>query len=221
MATDEILKKRVVDQLAWDTRVDASNIQVSAENGIITLTGTVSSYYQRGISEDIAWAITGVVSVDNSLDVEFAETLSVPSDDEIQSWVEQKLRWNTNIDESAITVNVAGGLVTLEGTVPTFWQYTSAKSEADQTTGVIDVTNKLAVVPTEKVTDKVIGERVMERIEQNTLADIDDLEVKVEDGEVTLYGNIPSWTTWRAVYDAAQFTTGVTGVKDHTKISYA
>ncbi len=145
MATDEPLKKRVVDQLAWDTRIAASNIQVTASNGVITLTGTVPSYYQRGVAED----------------------------------------------------------------------------EADQTTGAVGVTNKLAVVPSEKITDEIIGERVLDRIDQNTIANIDGLDVKVSNGKVTLYRTIPSWPTWQAVYDAAQFTSGVTEVEDRTTISYS
>ena len=41
---DETIDKQVVDQLYWDSRVNASEVAVTVQNGKVTLHGTVPSY---------------------------------------------------------------------------------------------------------------------------------------------------------------------------------
>jgi osmotically-inducible protein OsmY len=41
--TDESIAKDVADSLSWDSRVDASQVLVTVDRGIVTLTGTVPS----------------------------------------------------------------------------------------------------------------------------------------------------------------------------------
>lgn len=221
MKTREDIKQSVVNQLAWDARVNANNINVKVDDGTVVLTGSVPNYSARFAANDVAWAVTGVTGVQNELDVEFPETMAVPEDDVIQRSVEQRLSWSTDTDEEEISVNVTGGLVTLEGTVPTFWQKMEAEREARNAAGVVALTNKIAVVPTKAVTDQVIAERIMDRIDQNTLAIPENVDVQIENGKVTIYGTLPSWSVWRAVYDAVQFTAGVKEIEDRTEIKYS
>jgi osmotically-inducible protein OsmY len=48
---DKELRKNVLDELEFEPSIDASNIGVAAENGVVTLTGHVSSYWQKLLSE--------------------------------------------------------------------------------------------------------------------------------------------------------------------------
>lgn len=68
--------------------------------------------------------------------------------------------------------------------------------------------------------DEVIAERVRKQIEQSTTADIDQIEVKVEDGVVTLQGTVSEYPITRALYEAAFYTVGVKRVKDELVIKY-
>jgi len=222
MKTREQLKKTIVDQLSWDNRVNANDVKVKIDSGrTVKLSGTVSSYTEKITAGDIAWSVIGVNNVDNKIKVEFPAEFTVPSDEDIQSSIKDRLLERTDIDSIGITVNVSNGLVNLEGSVPTYWQKTSAEDEARLASGVVSVTNKLAVVPTEKVTDEIVGERVISRIADNTVADVDNLDVKVKNGVVTLNGEVINWDTWRSVYNAAQYTTGVVSVDDQLSIKYA
>ena len=218
MVDPELVKKRVVNQLAWDTRVDANDISVSVEGNTAKITGSVPSFSEMNRAEDIALSTRGVYSVDNNLTVEFPTTFTAPTDSEIESSVRQLLEWNDVVNEDDITVKVDGGLVTLEGTTSSFWEKVNAESETESALGVIDVKSKLAVTPTEKVSDEIIAERIMDRIEQNTLVNIDRVDVKVKNGEVKLSGTVPSWYRWRSVFDAAQYTVGVVDVEDNLRI---
>lgn len=40
--TDAQLHRRVLDELKWDTRVDETDVGVEVDDGVVTLTGTVS-----------------------------------------------------------------------------------------------------------------------------------------------------------------------------------
>lgn len=220
--TQEQIKQDVVNQLAWDSRVDANNVDVDVSDGTVTLSGTVPTYTARSAAEDAAWVVIGVTNVNNQVNVEFPTAFTVPSDEDIHASVQQRLEWNSDVDENKVTVKVDAGTVTLEGSVPSFWQSITAQQEAESAIGVISVVNKLAVVPTKKITDEVLGERVADRVDQNTLGNIvDQVDIRVKDGKVTLSGTVPSWSDWRSVYDAAQFTTGVTEIEDNIQIQYA
>jgi osmotically-inducible protein OsmY len=218
MRKAEEIKKDVVNQLAWDSRVDASNISVKVEDNEVSLSGTVPFFSEKDNAENIAWAVDGVYSIDNELNVKFPPTFKTPQDDQIEDTVEQFLKWNTTVDESSVSIDVDDGEVTLEGSVPTFWEKLEAEREAQIVRGVKDVKSKIVVAPTEKVGDEILGERVMDRVEQNTLVDVDKVDVKVKDGKVTLSGVVPSWYIWDSVYDAAKNTIGITEIEDKLKI---
>ncbi len=218
--SDESIKRDVVNQLTWDSRVDASDMVVKVDAGTVSLSGSVPSYYARTSAEEIAEKVVGVITVDNNLDVAFPPAFERPTDSELQNSVEKVLIWNSDINESKIDVAVENGIVDIKGTVPSFWQKVMAEQVVKSVKGVIDIRSKLAVVPTDKVADEVVAERVVERIEKNSVANPEEVDVKVRNGEVTLSGQVPSWAVWNSVYDAAKFTFGVTDINDELVISY-
>jgi osmotically-inducible protein OsmY len=44
---DKQLKQGVIDELEFDPRIDATNIGVAVDDGVVTLTGHVSSYAEK------------------------------------------------------------------------------------------------------------------------------------------------------------------------------
>src|SRR5919108_3737404 len=147
---DEFIAKEVFDSMYWDSRVDASKVSVKVDNGIVTLSGTVPSYSSRAAASEDAWLITGVRDVENQLKVDFRTT--VPSDEEIASNIQDQFRWDNDLYPYDIQVTVLTGWVTLEGTVDAFWKKVRAEDLAFSMRGVLGLTNKIAVVPTQTVT---------------------------------------------------------------------
>lgn len=217
---DQILND-IKDQLIWDSQVFASNVDVSVSgDGEVTLNGTVNSFSSKRAAEADAWSILGVTQVENNLTVEYPATVTVPSDDEIKTDVDNVLYWNTAIDSSDIDVEVTAGTVTLDGTVDFFWKKLRAEELASDVLGVIDVVNNLAVVPTDDIIDKDIATDIISSLERRAAADAENVTVQVEDGIVTLSGVVASFNEWEAAYDAARFTTGIIDVNDNITISY-
>ncbi|MFO7836525.1 MAG: BON domain-containing protein [Candidatus Thorarchaeota archaeon] len=212
--TDEAIKKDIIDELYWDNRVDSSDITVQVDNGDVTLNGTVSDYTSSKNAVLDAWDAEGVTEVKNNLEVEIPTEVSVPTDSEIKSNIADMLEWNASIDASEIEVDVSAGVVTLDGVVDAYWKKLRAEDVTSRATGVLNVVNELAVVPTEDVLDKAIAEDVVSALETKFTVNADDVDVKVEDGIVTLSGTLPSWTSYRAAMDAAENTLGVTDVVD-------
>jgi osmotically-inducible protein OsmY len=63
MKTDTQLQRDVMDELEFEPSVDASNIGVSAKDGIVTLTGKVSNYAEKYAASEAAERVIGVKAV--------------------------------------------------------------------------------------------------------------------------------------------------------------
>ena len=69
MKTDSELRRDVERELEWDPSIDARNIGVAAKNGVVTLTGYVSSYSDKWRAERIAKRVAGVTALANDVEV--------------------------------------------------------------------------------------------------------------------------------------------------------
>jgi hypothetical protein len=70
--SSERIYEDVCERLTDDDQIDASDIEVDAENGIVTLRGTVADRRQKRRAEDIAEQASGVRDVRNQLEIESA-----------------------------------------------------------------------------------------------------------------------------------------------------
>ena len=188
--TDEQIKNDVIDQLVWDRRVDASDVQVEVSEGNVTLTGTVPSYGAWSAARSAAWEIRGVLGVTNELDVRFPPTLKVPTDAEIHRKVELGLSWSPDIDPRYIDVSASEGVVNMKGTVDAYWKKQTAQKIASSVSGVVGVENKFTVVPVDKVADEEIKQNLETALERIAYLDEEDVNVRVENGEVAFTGTV-------------------------------
>lgn len=211
MRTDEDVKTDIVNSMRRDTRVDASDVTVEIDDGVVTLSGTVPNYRSMWAAYDDALLTDGVRRVVSVLKVIFQPTYEAPTDDDIAQWARQIFRWNANIDAANIEVEVQDGKVKLTGTVPWYWQQEAAEEIVSQLRGVKEVENELAIVPTEKISDEVIAEDIMAEMERSILVDPSQVEVTVADGVVTLTGEVN--TTFPSMR-AERIAKNALGVKD-------
>jgi osmotically-inducible protein OsmY len=218
MRDDETIKKRVVDQLYWDNRIDSSNVKVEVSDAVVTLSGTLPTLFLSMLAVEDAEDVAGVRHVKNYLKVKMPETLEVPTDEEIKMVVESMLRWNPNIVSTDIDISVVMGQVILEGSVPTYWEKMKAEKMALEAAGAIMVTNKLSVVTSGKSTDKKIAEDIVAALDRHAYFDVEWVDVKVEDGHVTLSGTVPDYRAYRTAYNVSAYTCGVLDIIDDLKL---
>jgi osmotically-inducible protein OsmY len=212
--TDEEIKKSIVDHLYWDDSVDASAIKVQVEAGKAVLSGSVSNLAAKDAATAAAWLVPDIQDVENRLTVKFPRGTPQMTDQQIKENVTRVLGWNNEIHSMAISVSVHDGVVTLEGTVTTYWQRQKAERLVSDLLGVVDIKNKLLVIPTESLTDRAIAINIETAIGNIPQLDSDNLHVDVKNGAVTLSGVVNSWRDKLDVYNKAVLSRGVTAVFD-------
>ncbi|MGD2246163.1 MAG: BON domain-containing protein [Candidatus Aminicenantes bacterium] len=218
-STDEQIKKMVVDQLLWDSRIDASHVKVEVTDGVVILTGTVPGHTGFRAAVDDTWVIPGVIRIDNRLNVQYPAGVSMPPDEKIKTKIEDIFLWNPSIDESKITVISDKRCIKLEGSVDSYWKKFNAEEIAYGVLGVVDVTNELAVVPSEDIVDEAIAEDLIAALDRNIYVNDDAIDVKVKNGKVTLSGIVDNTLALRIAVDTARHTLGVRDVTNNLTLS--
>jgi osmotically-inducible protein OsmY len=67
--SDEKIKSDVLYQLGWDTHVRQTEVGVTVNKGVVTLTGAVDSYAKKIAAQKAAHRVHGVLDVANDLEV--------------------------------------------------------------------------------------------------------------------------------------------------------
>lgn len=209
---EEDIKKDVVDQLYWDGRVDAADVQVEVVENRVILSGTVPTLGSRHAADEDAWLIEGVTAVDNQLNVRFPAGMELPKDETISANAANTLLWHPDIDSSDITPVVNEGWVTLKGSGSSYWQKMLAEEVVSALNGVLGVTNELAVVPSKDITDQSIASAIISGLERNAYVDPETVNVEVQNGTVMLSGKVPNLLAYRSAHDVARYTNGVVNV---------
>ena len=140
--TTESLRDAVLDEIDRDPALRAWEIGVTAEDGVVTLTGTVESHAERVAAERAARRVEGVRTVANDLRV---RGRNERTDTDIARDAAHRLRNNLAVPETVQAV-VSGGFVTLEGTVRWMHQRAAAETAVKYLRGVKKVENGIRVL---------------------------------------------------------------------------
>jgi osmotically-inducible protein OsmY len=217
--TDRELQRLVEDALGWEPCVDAANVGVSADNGVVTLRGEVGSYTERSIAERAALKVYGVKAVANDLNVRLASDFK-RTDTDIAKAAATALQWNTVVPANRITIVVSDGWVTLKGALDWHYQKEAAARAVRDLTGVRGVTNEIAVKPfTPQVQIGDIQARIEAAFKRSAEIDARRVSVVAQDGKVILTGNVHSWAERRDAERVAWAAPGVTLVDDRITIT--
>ena len=206
-------------ELARDTRIDASKIEVTVDNGRVTLSGEVPTLLGKSAATDDALAILGVTEVNNLTKVNYPPSFTLPTDEEIKENVLSRLIGSPDLDLSDLDVTVDAGVVTLKGTVDTYWKKSFLEDLVAFEAGVTFIENHVAVVPTDDLLDKAIAEDIVASLEERAIVDVDDVDVSVSDGVVALDGSVPNWAVRQTAANAVFYTAGVKTLNNNLVIS--
>lgn len=207
--TDEELRQHVIDELSFEPSIDAADIGVAAEDGIVTLTGHVASYAEKGFAERAAQRVKGVRGIAQEIEVRFS-TEKKTTDDQIAKRAVDILAWNTTIPQGTIQVKVEKGWVTLSGQVDWHFQRISAVSAVRKLSGVTGITNLLVVIPKLNAAD--IRNSIEIALKRNAEVEVKGIQVRVNGSKVVLEGRVHSWHERGAAERAAWSVPGVDSV---------
>ncbi|MEY9626318.1 BON domain-containing protein [Sinorhizobium fredii] len=214
--SDIRLRQDILDELQYEPSVDAANIGVTVENGIVTLTGHVHSYEEKHTAERVAERVKGVLAIAEEIEVRLPEHKKT-ADDEIASRVLKILAWGAAIsDPKDIHVKVEKGFVTLNGMVDWEFQRSAAEKSVRVLTGVTGIDNQLRIRPRMDVLD--IKHGIREALKRNAEIEAEKIDVEVSGGQVTLRGKVQSLHERVMAERAAWSARGVTAVRDYLVI---
>ncbi len=214
---DEQIKKNVIDELYWDSRIDASDIKAEVNDGRVLLQGTVPTYSSKIIASKDVWNVPNIKWVTNNLDVEHG--VKVPTDEDIVRNINDRYTWNQLLHPEKFEIMSSEGQVTLTGTVDAYWKKELAESEAQSVLGVKDIVNNIAIVPSHKYTDMEIAKKVVGALSRRPFINPEDIDIRVEDKVVTLNGEVSNWMAYHAATSAAHYTSGVKDVDNQLRVS--
>jgi len=128
----------------------------------------------------------------------------VKSDQQIQKDVIEELKWEPYLSVSQIGVTVKNGIVTLSGQVDAYPKKIAAEKAVSRVAGVKAIAEdiQIGVSPAHKKTDADIAEAVLNALKWHTAVQEEKIKVKVEDGLVTLNGEV-EWDYQRTTPKAA------------------
>lgn len=116
MKTDEKLKEALIAQLNFAVGCSASNIQITVNDGTVTLRGHVPNYAEKMGCLETAQRVGGVKTVRDEVAVELPESRR-RTDSEITMVALDTIKCVTTIPIDSIKITARAGRLTLEGTV--------------------------------------------------------------------------------------------------------
>lgn len=145
--TDAALTSRVKSALIGDDALETRDIEVETKDGIVQLSGFVSSEDQRTAALLRARGVQGVAEVRNDLSIRNDDRPAARpvADTVIAARVRDSLRDAQLSDGTAVNVEVSKGVVQLSGFVNSSRDKALAGDVASAVDGVRDVENQIAL----------------------------------------------------------------------------
>ncbi len=136
------------------------------------------------------------------------------TDAELQQHVMEELKWEPTIHAAEIGVAVKDGVVTLSGSVDSYGKKWAADRAAKRVFGVRAVAEeiKVTLAGSYRRADKDIAQSATKVLDWNLWIPSDRVKVTVQDGRITLSGNVDWYYQKEYAEDAVRHLIGVLGV---------
>ena len=217
MKTDTQLQRDVMDELARDTNIHATDIGVEVRDGIVTLSGDVGSFLEKCEAERVASRVAGARAIVVSLEVQPASH-DRHTDADIARAALAILKWHAGLPPDGMQVKVENGWVTLDGNVEIYTQRVQAESAVRALRGVKGVINDIKVQGSPHRRE-IVG-HITAALTRQAQREAQHLDISLlGNGEVLLTGTVHSLAEKEAIRGVAMSTHGVSAVVDRLTVA--
>ena len=211
---DKQLRQLIIDELDFDPSINSEHIGVAVDNGVVTLSGHVSSYAEKIDIERITRSVRGVRGIAEEIEIQYPAD-SKTNDDEIAQRALQVIAWSAGIPE-AVKVKVERGWISLSGTVDWHYQRQAAEAAVRKLTGVFGISNLIQIRSAATIPD--VRKRIEDALRRNAELEAASIQVSVADDKVTLQGTVHAWRDRALAERAAWAAPGVRSVDDRLRV---
>lgn len=215
MKPDERLRKHVEEELSCEPSLDAASIGVAVGDGIVTLSGHVSSHAEKVAAEHAAARVLGARAIVSELDVKLPASTRV-TDEEIAQAAIEVLSWTTLVPKDRVRVRVEHGWVVLEGEVDWHYQKTAAYSAVSGLKGVKGIRDNVIVRQTSLRPE--IKAHIEAALERRFGDGQRRITIETRGDHVTLRGSVDSLAEREEIERAAWTTPGVCHVNNNVTV---
>jgi osmotically-inducible protein OsmY len=214
MRTDSDIKRDVEAELRWSPDVDDTDIAIKVNNGEVTLSGFTRNYLEKYRAETTVWRIKGVTAVANDIAVKLLA--GAPTDPEIARAAVAALKNDLPLTWEQIKPTVKEGRISLEGTVEWHYQRERAENAMRHLKGVVSVRNSIRITPS--IAPENIKHRIEDAFRRLAQVDADRITVDTQGSDVTLRGEVRSWSERDQAQQTAWSAPGVSNVKNELTV---
>jgi osmotically-inducible protein OsmY len=216
MSQDSQLQQSVLAAFNWEPSVSAGHIGVTANAGVVTLSGHVDSYASKHAAETAARRVKGVRAVAEEIEVRLPFDTQRP-DEDIAAAAIERLAWNVSVQPDSIQVKVEQGWVTLTGQVEWWYQKDAAERDIRPLHGVVGVSNQVVIKP--HVDTSVLGDNIMRALHRSSFVDPTTVHVRADGGKVILSGTVQSFSERQVAAETAWSAPGATSVENDITVN--
>ena len=206
MTHDEELQLSVMNALHANPLIDPRHIGVAVNEKVVTLTGVVPGYYQKLQAEKTALHVPGIRGLAQEHD---------RSDTQLAEAAAEHLLWDMAVP-AGISAKTEDGWLTLTGTVQWPYQRMAAEHAVHRLYGLKGIFNH--VVVKQEATLAHIKTQIEDTLKQAAQREADRIDVRVNDGVVTLRGVVQGWSEKNDAVRAAWATPGVSKVDNFLEV---
>jgi len=217
MKPDKDIRRDVQNELHWDPSLNEDGIGVAVKDGVVTLFGDVAHFADRWTAEEIVKRVNGVRAIANEIEVKVPAN-GERSDSDIANAAANALNWNVSLAACEIQTVVRQGWIALSGEVRFGYQKLAAENAVRYLMGVKGISNELVVRPSVQLAD--VKQKIEEAFQRQAKFDAKDIEVRVENNQITLRGFVHSWREKDDAARAAWAAPGVTQVDNKLQVQY-
>jgi hyperosmotically inducible periplasmic protein len=155
---DDLIRTSAENSYVFKTYLQGDDIKIRSEDGVVSLTGTVSEESHRSLAQETVAGLPGVISVDNRLEVKSGHPA-----EKSDAWLSEKVKATLLLHQNvgAVTeVSTRDGIVTLQGEATSQAQKDLTTEYARDVEGVKDVRNEMTVSNTVEKTTRTIVEKI-------------------------------------------------------------
>jgi len=213
---DHDIQTAVQDELEWTPDLDAAGIGVAIEEGTVSLSGEVATYFQRFAATRAALRVQGVRALVDNITVNSKNHYEQTETDLAKS-VQRALEWSNGVPAS-VKAELTGRIVTLTGEVQWDFERQSARRAVEQLAGIGYIENRISLRP--RPSDTAAAAHIKAALARDGSLSSTEIVIHVEGTTAKLTGSVHTWSQRRTAEKIAWCSPHITHLENRIVVSW-